>query len=157
MERRKLSDLFGEQDRERLAQAFDKTQAATDLVPLPAGEYIAHVVEGTFVVAKTGTRGYKLTFQVLEGEHTGRRVWQDLWLTPAAMPMTKRDLAKLGVTSLGQLDQPLPRGIRCRVQLALRRDDGGREHNRVRSFEVIGIDRPERDPFAPAAEEGIAA
>jgi len=32
--------------------------------------------------------------------------------------MSKRDLAKLCVTSLDQLDQPLPPGIRCKVKLA---------------------------------------
>ena len=31
----------------------------------------------------------------------------------------------------------------------LRRDDDGGEYNRVRSFEVLGIDKPEQDPFAP--------
>jgi hypothetical protein len=157
MERKKLSDLFEDNDRERLAKAWDKTQAATDFGALPAGEYVARVVEGSFMTAKTGTPGYKLAFQVLEGKYAGRRVWHDLWLTEAAMPMTKRDLAKLDVISLDQLDKPLPRGIRCRVLLALRRDDDGREYNRVRSFEVIGIDTPERDPFAPADKEETAA
>ena len=35
-----------------------------------------------------------------------------------SLPMSKRDLAKLCVTSLDQLDQPLPPGIRCKVKLA---------------------------------------
>ena len=157
MERKKLSDLLTDNDRKRLAKAWDTTQAATDFGTLPAGEYVAHVVDGAFMTAKTGTPGYKLTFRVLEGEYAGRRVWHDLWLTEAAMPMAKRDLAKLGVTSLDQLDKPLPRGIRCRVRLALRRDDDGREHNQVRSFEVIGIDQPEQSPFAPADEKEDAA
>jgi len=82
-----------------------------------------------------------------------------LWLTPAALPMSKRDLGKLGVTSIEQLEQPLPAGIRCTVKLALRRSDDGGEYNRVRSFDVIGIDAdPTADPdFAPgttAAEGG---
>ena len=70
--------------------------------------------------------------------------------------MAKRDLGKLGVTSLDMLERPLPPGIRCTVKLALRRDDDGNEHNRVRSFEVVGIDEPERDAFAPqdAKSEG---
>ena len=81
----------------------------------------------------------------------GRRFWHDLWLTPAALPMTKRDLAKLGVASLDQLEKPIPQGIRCKVKLALRRDDDGNEHNRVQLFTVIGVDAPEVDPFAPSA------
>lgn len=65
------------------------------------------------------------------------------------MPMAKRDLNKLGITSLLQLEKPLPIGIRCKVQVALRRDDNGTSFNRVRHFEVVGIDQPEADPFAP--------
>jgi hypothetical protein len=64
--------------------------------------------------------------------------------------MAKRDLAKLGVTALEQLEQPIPQGIRCKVQVVLRRDDDKTERNRVRSFEVIGVDQPEVHPFAPA-------
>jgi hypothetical protein len=102
------------------------------------------------VVAANARTLYKLTHKVIEGEYTGRRFWQDIWLTPAALPMAKRDLAKFGVQSLDQLEQPLPKYIRCRVKLGKRRDDDGNEYNRVRSFEVLGIDEPERDPYAPS-------
>jgi hypothetical protein len=158
MERKKLSDILHNSDRERLNKAWSETKAAQDLAPLPSGMYIARVIDGTATTAKTGTLGFKLTFRVLEGEFAGRLFWHDLWLTEAAMPMSKRDLLKLGVTSLDQLDNPLPQGIRCRVKLALRKDDNGNEHNRVRSFDVLGIDPPERDPFAPADDtEPVAA
>lgn len=102
-----------------------------------------------FTGRTNGTPGYKLTFKVLEGDHAGRQFWHDIWLTPAALPMAKRDLGKLAVTDLEQLERPLPPGIRCAVKLALRRDDDGSEYNRVRRFDVLGIDEPERDAFAP--------
>jgi hypothetical protein len=85
----------------------------------------------------------------LDGEFAKRKVWHDCWLTEAALPQSKRDLGKLGVTSLDQLNQPLPRGIRCKVRVVLRTDDSGTQFNRVRSFEVVGIDPPEANPFAP--------
>jgi hypothetical protein len=157
MQRKKLTDVLQGNDRERLNRAWDTTKAATDFEPLPTGEYVARVVQGALTTAKTGTLGYKLTFEVLEGEHAGRRFWYDLWLTEPAMPMSKRDLSKLGVTSLDQLDTPLPRGIRCKVQVTFRQEDDGRKYNRVKSFEVISIDKPERDPFAPAEEKEVAA
>lgn len=87
---------------------------------------------------------------MLEGEHEGRQFWNDVWLTEAALPMAKRDLGKLGVSALEQLEEPLPLGIRCKVKLTLRRDGDGTEYNKVRSFEVLGIDPPEPDAFAPA-------
>lgn len=103
-----------------------------------------------------GTPGVKLCWKIIEGEHAGRRIWHDCWLTPAALGQSKRDLGKLGVTALEQLETPLRPGIRCRVKLALRKDDGGGERNRVRCFEVVGIDAPDTDAFAPADAPGPA-
>jgi hypothetical protein len=149
MLRTKLADIITSGNREKLAQTWETTQAADELGPLPRGQYEARILNGEYARSQTGTPGYRLTFRVLEGEYAGRRFWHTAWLTDAALPLAKRDLGKLGITSLEQLDRPLPRGIRCKVDLALRRDDDGREYNRVRRFEVLGIDPPEKDPFAP--------
>lgn len=158
MTRKSLSDILANGARDTLSRAWGETQAAGDYgTPLPAGEYVARIVGGELFTSRTkGTAGYKLTFRALEGDHAGRQFWHDVWLTPAALPMAKRDLAKLGVTSLEQLERPLPPGIRCKAKLSLRRDDDGIEYNRVRSFEVIGIDPPETDAFAPADVPGPA-
>jgi len=146
----RLSDILANGNRTELTKAWDTTKAAEDFAPLPSGEYVAHVVSGELFTARQNhTPGYKLTFKVIEGQHASRQFWHDVWLTPAALPMAKRDLAKLGVTTLEQLEQPLPQGIRCKVKLALRKDDAGAEYNHVRTFEVVGIDKPEVDPFAP--------
>lgn len=152
MTRKSLSDILHGNDRERIQNAWADTAAAEDFAPLPAGQYVARVESGELSTSKTkGTPGYKLGFRVLEGDHAGCRFWHDVWLTEAALPMAKRDLGKLGINRLEQLENPLPPGIRCKVKLALRKDDDGTEYNRVRSFEVIGIDPPEVDPFAPPA------
>lgn len=149
MTERKLSDLFTDGDLATdLASAWDQTEAAGEFTALPRGEYVARIIGGELGAAQTGTPRYVLTFEVVEGDQAGRRFWADIWLTPPAFPMAKRDLAKLGITRFDQLDQPLPAGIRCKVQLGLRTDDEGFQHNRVRSFEVLGV---ESDPFAPEA------
>jgi len=149
----KLSDILSEGDRSSLASAWGTTEAAADFMPLPAGEYIASIIAGELESSRTNaTPGYKLTFKVLEGEHTGRQFWHDVWLTPASLPMARRDLAKLGVQSLDQLEQPLPAGMRCKVKLTLRRNDDGSEYNRIKRFDVLGIDTPEPDAFAPSED-----
>ncbi len=146
----RLSDILAGGGGDDIRDLWDSTEAAGEFGPLPAGEYIAHIVAGELEASRTNrTPGYKLTFEVVEGEHTGRKFWHDCWLTEAALPQTKRDLAKLGVKSLEQLEQPLPRGIRCKCRLALRRDDNGNERNRLKSFDVVGINKPADDPFAP--------
>lgn len=153
MERKRLSDILRNADRDELTRAWSEAKAAEDFGLLPPGEYIARIAEGTATTAKTGTPGFMLTFQVLEGEYAGRRFWHSIWLTPAAIPMAKRDLGKLGVTSLDQLDKPLPEGMRAKVKLSLRRDDNGNESNRVSRFDVVDIDPPGEEPFAPSDNE----
>ncbi len=151
----KLSDILREGDRQSLSVAWSNTEAAEEFAPLPSGEYVARIIAGELEQSrKNATPGYKLTFRVLEGEHAGRQFWHDIWLTPAAVPMAKRDLGKLGVASLDQLESPLPAGIRCQVKLVLRRDDDGSEYNRVRRFDVLSIDEPEQDAFAPDDTQG---
>lgn len=134
--------------------AWNETAAAGEMGPLPAGEYVADIIAGDLETSRTkGTPGYRLTFSVVEpADLAGRRIWHSCWLTAAAMPQTKRDLGKLGVTELNQLERALPARFRCRVKLALRKEDDGNERNRVRSFEVIDVLLPERDPFAPDAD-----
>jgi len=153
--KRSLVDILQQGTRDSLAQAWDQTEAADDFAPLPAGDYVCRAVSGELFTSKTNqTPGYKVTFRVLEGEHAGRQCWLDLWLTPSALPFAKRDLAKLGVCSLEQLERPLPQGMRCAVRVAIRRDDDGNQRNAVRRFEVIGTDPP--DPFAPDATDPTA-
>jgi len=148
--RKRLTDILHGNDRDRLGREWDKTTAAEEYSPLPKGSYIAHIVSGELHESKNGKPGYKLTFQVLDGKYEGRRFWHDTWLSDAALPMAKRDLGKLGIKSPDQLEQPLQVGIRCKVSLAVRRgDDGDTEYNRVRKFEVLGIDEPKPDPFTP--------
>jgi hypothetical protein len=79
------------------------------------------------------TNGYKVTFQVTEGDRRGCRCWKDFWLTGAALPMTKRDLAKFGITDLAQLERPLPEGITARVTVRLRMGDNNTQYNEIRS------------------------
>jgi hypothetical protein len=151
-ERKRLSDILHQQDdRERLSSLWKTTAAAAEFAPLPPGEYTFRILSGELFTSKRGTPGYKLTLEVTEGEHEGRRAWCDYWLTPAAIPMTKRDLAKIGVTNLDQLERPLPAGILIRGKLALRKDDDGNESNRLIRFECVGVEPS--DPFAPKEDD----
>ena len=148
--RRSLVDVLNGAAGDELARLFAETEAAGDLVPLPRGKYRCRIAAGELTASKSAKPGFQLTFLVDEGEHKGRRVWHTCWLTPAALPMTKRDLAKLGVTSLDMLERPLPAGIVAEVNIALRADDAGAERNRVVSFDVVAVlaDPTADDDFA---------
>jgi len=150
--RRKLTDILNGDGADGLRKQWAETQAATEFAPLPAGTYTAHVhIVELFKTQTKGTPGVKVQFRVCDGEHVGRMVFHDCWLTAPALPQSKRDLAKLGLATVDQLETTVvPSGrIRCKLRVALRTDDSGESFNRVRSFEVIGIDEPQADPFAP--------
>jgi hypothetical protein len=160
--RKSLVDVLNGTGRDDLARQFDEAEAAGDMVPLPRGTYRCRLTDGELVTSKNGTPGYALTFTVDDGEHKGRRLWHTAWLTPAALPMSKRDLGRLGITSLDMLDRPLPVVFVCDVKVALRVDDDGVERNRVSSFTVVGklTDPTGDDDFAsplPAAESAGGA
>jgi hypothetical protein len=137
--RKRLVDVLPSTTRDELARQFAEAEAAGDMLPLPRGTYRGRVTNGELVTSKGGTPGYSLTFTIDDGEHKGRKLWHTAWLTPAAMSMTKRDLAKLGITSLDMLDRPLPVGFMCDVKVAVRADDDGTERNRVVSFDVVEV------------------
>src|SRR5262249_10545058 len=104
--RKKLSDILQfKSDRENLTSLWKTTAAAAEFAPLPKGEYTFRILAGELFKSSRGTPGYKLTLEVTEGEFEGRRAWCDFWLTPAALPMAKRDLAKIGVNNPEQLEQ----------------------------------------------------
>src|SRR5262249_50565629 len=146
-----LSDILGGDNAARLQISWNEAEAAADLKPLPPGEYTALILSGELFNARSGTPGYKLTMEVTEGEYAGRKLWHDAWLTAAAMPMTKRDLGKLGITDFDQLDSPLPAGMLVRVKVALRRDEDGTEFNRVKKFDFVGVEKG--DAFEPDAKD----
>jgi hypothetical protein len=154
MARKRLSEILG-------ASAvggdfrgrWHATDAAQEFDPLPPGTYLLRVIGGDlFNAPRKGTPGYRLTLEVAEGEYEGRRLWHDVWLSEAALPLAKRDLAKLGITDPAQLETPPPSGILIRARVALRHDDDGGEHNRLVRFEAAGVEPP--DPFAPDGDGG---
>jgi hypothetical protein len=137
--RKSLVDVLNGTTRDELARQFAEAEAAGDMLPLPRGEYRCRLTDGELVTSKGGTPGFQVVFTVDNGEHKGRKLWHTSWLTAAALPMSKRDLAKLGVTSLDMLDRPLPAGIVCDVKVVVRSDDDNVERNRVVSFVVVGV------------------
>lgn len=151
--RRRLADILMNSERNRLENLWKTTAAATDRLPIPAGEYECIIDRGELSESRNKTLGYKLSLSVRSGEYAGRKLWLDIWLSEAALPMAKRDLSKLGIASLDQLEGPLPGGIIVRAKVALRRDDDGNEFNRITRFEVIAIEPPDEDPFSPDSEK----
>jgi hypothetical protein len=148
--RKRLSDILTNSELESIQSAWEMTDAAADLGPLPAGTYTSRLAGAEIFTARTGTAGVRLTLVVVEpAELAGRRIWHDLWLTLAAMPGTKRDLLKIGISDLARLEGPIPDGILLSVRVALRKDDDDTVRNRVTRLDLVRIEPPPPNPFAP--------
>lgn len=141
-----------------LAAAFDSATPANEGLPPITDSPVLCSVSGSLKAARTGTPGYTLVFEVVEGQFSGRRLYHDLWLTPAAMPLAKRDLARLGITTADQLARPIPPGILCEVKHVIRTEDDGVQRNVVKGFTVTRVDAdPTADKdFAAPAKGGAA-
>ncbi len=127
-------------------RTWNETEASSGFDPLPPGTYRCLVSDGCLFTSKTNaTPGFKITFQVIDPPHAGRKVWHDVWLSSKALSMAKGELAKLGITSPDQLEQPLPPGLIANVQVIQRTDDNGVVFNRVKTFKVIESDIPADD------------
>ena len=60
---------------------FDASQVTPQASsgPLPAGVYLAHIVESDVQPLKSGNgEGLKLTFEIIDGQFKGRKVWENL-------------------------------------------------------------------------------
>jgi hypothetical protein len=71
----------------------------TSFEPLPAGKYLACIVESEMKATKNGAGQFlNLTFQVLDGEYKGRKVWARLNLknpNPQAEQIARGQLSAL--------------------------------------------------------------
>ena len=136
--KKKLSDIV--KDMAGLKQQWANTKPAPDTdKPIPPGEYVCDLTEGSAFEAKTGTPGYKVTLKVKEGEFVGRLVWHDFYLSEKALPYTLRALAKIGITDPEQLDTGLPAGLVVKAKIVVNKRDDGSERNEVRSWELVAV------------------
>jgi hypothetical protein len=61
--------------------SFDASSVAPQITNgvLPAGTYLAHITESDIRPLASGNgQGLKLTFEIIDGQHKGRRVWDNL-------------------------------------------------------------------------------
>ena len=109
--------------------------------PLPAGKYVAAIVESDFKPNKAGTGHYlELKFQVLEGQHQGRNIWARLNLRHPNAATVKFAQAELSAVcrAVGVLqpkdsielhDLPIEITVKCK-----RREDTGEVTNEISGY-----------------------
>lgn len=119
------------------------TNAADDkgFEPLPTGKYKAICNSARLDQNDNGKHLIKYEFTVLSGDHEGRKVWNNSYLTPKALPYAKRDLQSLGVNTdvpFSRLPFELEAVIDKTVELSLGLDTyGDKPRNKVKSMRLL--------------------
>lgn len=88
-----MADLGGTFD----SGSYDDMNSGFD--PIPAGEYLAKIVESDFVPTKDKKGKYvKLKFEIIQGEFKGRFIWTNINLVnknPIAVDIAQKEFATL--------------------------------------------------------------
>ena len=102
-------------------QGFDanEVEPANDLEPIPVGKYVAVITDSEMKPTKSGAGSYlQLTFQIIEGDHSGRLLWVRLNLdnpNATAVEIARRELSSI----LPRRRCPRPDGFDRPAQLAV--------------------------------------
>ena len=98
----------GEPDDFDALAAFDQVEAAKGREPLPEGTYNVRVLNGTYDKTRTGKNAYKMTFEVIDEAHAGKRLYHNWTCTAKSLTYVKRDLKVFGLNNGQALLQAFP-------------------------------------------------
>jgi hypothetical protein len=83
---------------------FENVSDAQDFTPLPDGEYLCRLAVVEESETKDGNDLWKLHFIVVEGEHAGSYIFDNLISSEKALPRAKHICQELGLDISGELD-----------------------------------------------------
>ena len=136
----------------------DAAEPAPEFTPIPGGTYQARVLRGEYCSTRAGAEAYRLRFEIVEGEHSGKTVIRTWTFGEKALGYTKRDLAPFGLTTSAKLLSPFPetgREYLVRLVVALQRGNDGIERNDIKRIDDIRVvDSPAAAFMLPEEGEG---
>ena len=130
--------------------------------PLPAGTYLAHITESDVQPLKSGNgEGLKLTFEIIDGQFKGRRVWENLNIRHSnedTQRIAQSQLSALchAVNVIKLLDTAALHFKPVRINVTVREAQGiYKASNNIKGYEAAGgVSAPAAAP-APAAEAPV--
>ena len=96
---------------------FSDVEDVQDFSPLPDGTYLCQLSEIEEATTQYGDELWKLRFEVVQGEYTGRIIFDNMVFSEAAMKRVKLICSRLGLDVSGELDitPGLLKGRKCYV------------------------------------------
>jgi hypothetical protein len=144
---------------------FDATQVepSSGFSPIPAGKYVAVITDDEMKDTRNGSGRYlQLTFEIVEGEYSGRKLWTRLNLENANMEAVKIARADLSAicraVNVMQLQDTvqlhnLPMVITVRLKKNKETDE---MQNEIKGYESKQAYAPGATASAPAAQTATA-
>lgn len=143
--------------------SFNATEVepSTGYSAIPAGKYLAVITEDEMKETRSGGGQYlKLTFEIIEGEYKGRKLWVNLNLinaNPKAVEIARADLSAIcravNVMQLQDTVQlynlPLVINVKCKKNA-----ETDEMQNEVKGYEAKTSYAPNAAPAAPAPQTG---
>jgi hypothetical protein len=113
---------------------FSTIEDAKSFTPVSEGTYHCEIASVEQTTTGKGNEMWKLKLKILEGEHAGRHLFDNIVFTPAAMKRIKLVCSRLGLDTSGELDltPAMIRGKQALVTVQIEEyvDDEGQERSR---------------------------
>lgn len=125
---------------------FNPDAVSDDREIIPAGNYVAQIIESSLADTKAGTgKMLKLTWEILDGPLAKRRVWENLNIinpNPDAQAIAERSLKRIcgAVGHTGVLtDSEQVHFKPCEITVAIKPAEGQYgEQNVVKGYKAVG-------------------
>lgn len=138
---------------------FNASEVApqTGFDPIPAGTYVAVITESEEKATKAGTGSYlQLTFEVIEGDHKGRRLWARLNLNnpnDQAVAIARAELSAIchAVNVLDLRDTTQLHDLPMAIRVTAKPDKDGEVRNEIKKYEALSNAKPATTPNKPTA------
>ena len=145
---------------------FDASQVAPQASngPIPAGTYLAHITESDVAPLRSGNgTGLKLTFEIIDGQYKGRKVWDNL-----NIQHSNEDTQRIAQSQLSALchavnviklqDTAALHMKPVNIKVVVREAKGEYQaSNNIKGYEAAGGIRSAAPAFVAQAEEAQAA
>ena len=142
----------------------NEVEPSRELDPIPAGKYVAVIVDSEMKDTRAGTGRYlQLEFEITDGEYAGRKLWARLNIEnpkAEAVRMARADLSAIcrAVNVLTPNDSADLHNLPLVIKVHVRKDKNtGEISNEIRGYESKAAYRPEpkQSPAAPAGSQAV--
>lgn len=146
--------------------SFDASAVAPQVTNgvIPAGTYLAHITESDIRPLASGNgQGLKLTFEIIDGQHKGRRVWDNLNIQHTSETTQRIAQAQLSalchaVNVIKLEDTSALHYKPVKIKVTVREAQGNyQESNNIKGYEsASGATSAPVAPTAPSSEAPVA-